>query len=1437
MIKWKTRFAQIRGPGSLGESPLEKPRYDVFLSHATADKPVVEELARILTNRGFSPWLDKWNLIPGDPWQEAIEKALEDCAACAVCLGPSGTGPWQIEEMRAAIDARVSDRSRQFRVIPVLLPGSERGEPSRYPAFLRATTWVEFRETLEDEKALHRLISGIRGLPPGPDPGEAVAEGVCPYRGLQVFDVGDSLFFFGREALTEWLLDKLRTDRSGNRFLAIVGPSGSGKSSLARAGLAAALKQGKIPGSDAWPAVICKPGAQPLESLAIALAGAARLGDSPSAVLNLIRDLGTNPSLLHLTTRLSLREAPADRRFVVLVDQFEEVFTLCPDETQRRAIIDNLLHAATMADGQTVVVLTLRADFYGRCAAYPDLAAAVSDRQSLVGPMTRDELRSAIERPAYLTGCELEGGLADLLMNEVEPQPGSLPLLEHALLQIWERKEGGRRLTIDAYREIGGVAGALEKQAEEVYTNFSDEEKETCRRVFLRLVQVDEQGRATKRRLGRDDLAPANSPVETVVFRLTDARLLTTGQEKQPTVELVHEALLNNWARLKQWIEQDREALRTRRRLDEAVAEWLGKNRDPSFLLEGGRLAQVEEWAESHAAEMGPDARELMEGSIASRDQERQRELAQVKALEEEQRRRADAEHLRAEEQLRARRRLRKWTGAAIATALVAFAAAGFALYLRHVADQQSRISLASEISERSKTVSSSNPQLGLLLAAQSLKMARDAGNPYLPAAQSALRWALARSGGTPLASGPVLFIASPSDHRLLVTLGKDRHVRIWDLLGKIPPASNRDLGELPGRYARLAVSPNGERLIIAREQGIQILDLRDPSLRLTSASIVSGEDWLFSSEPFSPDGRWLVTRREGRFCLRDLLEPKAPQICSFLGREITTLSFSPDSLTLAATSRLGPIELWRLNMPPNRVTSVKIGLPKDSQVKDLVFQDNDLLLATIQNEHDDSMYGAISHGFLEGLHRLRGCSARGKIFRGPSGISFLCEAGDDSKIWSGIWKINLKADSEPVIKWPFAVETIDFSRDGLWAALGDLKGSIYLQGVPELKIASSAVQATPAQSMFFVPSSNWLLTQGGTEAPRFWNTKNINGIANFEPQILRIPDPWSLTITSKGELLCSDPILNRLRSWKLTKEPSAQDFPGLESANCRGAVSANGRWNAGVDQKGVLQIWPISADGILAQPISLSTSPDITSIDFSPGGRWLAVGEMEGKVFLWDLKNLKAAPYALTNLPRLVGSVAFAPGDRLLATAGPPSIIRLRELTDAGPRLADSPGPTTNPFYASALAFDNTGEWLAMGGVADRIWIWKRSGLNVYLDNRNGPVSSLAFSSDGRWIAAGGERGGIQLWRWNGEKTEPTPILLAGHTGYVRSIAFTPQGLVTAADDRTIRLWELRTNKLLDLACQSAGRTLSKREWANYIPSEPYQKDEPCYGLPKAID
>lgn len=207
---------------------MEKRKFNVFLSHNNADKPAVEAIARKLVKEGIEPWLDKWNLIPGEPWHEAIVDALNSCESCAVFIGPSGIGPWQNEEMRAAIDRRVRESQGRFRVIPVLLPGSKRDERSRLPTFLVATAWVEFRHTVDDKESFRRLLCGIKGLEPGPEPGQAFYEGTCPYRGLQFFDVEHASFFFGREALTGWLLNEIHPSSNllkDNRFLGIIGPS------------------------------------------------------------------------------------------------------------------------------------------------------------------------------------------------------------------------------------------------------------------------------------------------------------------------------------------------------------------------------------------------------------------------------------------------------------------------------------------------------------------------------------------------------------------------------------------------------------------------------------------------------------------------------------------------------------------------------------------------------------------------------------------------------------------------------------------------------------------------------------------------------------------------------------------------------------------------------------------------------------------------------------------------------------------------------------------------------------------------------------------------------------------------------------------------------------------------------------------------------------
>jgi len=865
---------------------VPEPEFDVFLSHDTSDKPAVIELARILLDKhGIKPWLDDWNLVPGEPWQEAIEDALGRCASCAVIFGPGASGPWQNEEMRSAIDRQVG--AGGYPVIPVLLPQAERGERSRLPAFLIRRAWVEFHDTIEDEHALRRLIAGIRGMAPGPDPdtvevetGKVVkvaAGDVCPYRGLQSFDVGDSAFFHGREAQIGWLLAKLQPMRPDQRFLVITGSSGSGKSSLARAGLLAALTNGELPGSKDWPLAICKPGPQPLESLAIALVDALPLTASPSSTLGLMRDLAGDHRMLHLTSRFALRGAPADRRLVVLVDQFEEVFTLCTDEAQRQALISNLLYAAKEPDGQTAVVLTLRSDFYGRCAADAELASTVSDRGELVGPMADDELRSAIEKPARTAGLELEGGLTDLLAGEVAGQTGGLPLLEHALLQLWQRREG-LQLTVGAYREIGGVGGALQRHAEEVFQSFTPLEKEACRRILLRLVQVDEQGRATKRRLNRDELISAadsqadREAAETVISKLTGERLLTVetaSTKERPTVELAHEALLRAWKELSEWIEADREALRIRRRLDEAAGEWIASGRDPSFLYVGARLVQGEEWAASRPGDLSGTVREFLAASAAQRDQE----------LEKRRRQR--------------RRAMILLAAAAVAAALVAATMLGLwrnSKWQQRESERQQQINLATQMAGQARIARASNPLVSLLLATEAAHLKND-----LPEAKGALLGALALSDGLPLGRTGIVAITGSSDRRSLATASQDGTVTIWSLASGPPKASKQTL-HVAGTVAAIALSNDQHWLLVRNKKGdVRLLDLTKGNQGIP----LPEEDWRYG-DPFSPDSSQLMMDKVGTPVLHDLLHDPA--------RGTSGVSNNPWNLDANAKGHLVPL-------------------------------------------------------------------------------------------------------------------------------------------------------------------------------------------------------------------------------------------------------------------------------------------------------------------------------------------------------------------------------------------------------------------------------------------------------------------------------------------------------------------------------------------------
>lgn len=689
--------------------------FHVFLSHNSADKPAVEELARRLKADGLESWLDKWHLIPGEPWQQALEKALADSMSVAVFVGPSGLGPWQNEEMRVALSKRVSESDGKFRVIPVLLPGGVREERSRLPAFLIASTWVEFRKNLDEEEAYHRLKSGILGRPPGLGVGEAIYEGQCPYRGLQAFQPEHAQFFFGRESRVEWLLNAIRPaselDASGahreNRFLAIVGASGSGKSSLARAGLVPALQKGRLEGSESWPIIIFRPGHDPLESMATALAGHPKFGSRIGDVGDLISKLASDETRLHLTTRVAMAGEPETQRVVLLIDQFEEIFTLHsedmsgtrasrsfrdvshtdPANLRRQAFIDNLIYAAGITNGKTIVVLTMRADFYSKCAAHPHLAASLTGHQELVGPMTQDELREVIERPAQLVGLELERGLTEVLLTEMEDQPAALPLLQHALWELWQRREG-RHLTLSAYKAIGGLEGALEQQADAAYDRMTPDEREACRRIFLRLTQPGEGSEDTKRRVPLSQLGDSRTTLS-VINRLATIRLIT--MEQDSFVEVSHEALIRSWPKLRGWIEADREALRTQHRLTEAAAEWDSSQRDPGYLYQGARLAEADEWSKTPEADLTLLERQFLAACLEQRDRGVQEEADRRAREMETLRKLAESERQCASDQAIAARRSRWQTRAALTFAIAALAAFLWAARAQRHAERNAR--------------------------------------------------------------------------------------------------------------------------------------------------------------------------------------------------------------------------------------------------------------------------------------------------------------------------------------------------------------------------------------------------------------------------------------------------------------------------------------------------------------------------------------------------------------------------------------------------------------------------------------------------------------------------------------------------------------------------------------------------------------------------
>jgi formylglycine-generating enzyme required for sulfatase activity/ABC-type dipeptide/oligopeptide/nickel transport system ATPase component len=439
--------------------------------------------------------------------------------------------------------------------------------------------------------------------------------GESPYMGLRYFDTSDAALFYGREALTDELLGRVQKES----FLAIVGASGSGKSSVARAGLIPAWKAATL-----GTVYVITPTARPLESLAASLT---RKSESVTATVTLLDDLQKDPRTLRLYVRKILSTSQT-ANLLLVVDQFEETFTLCKDTAERKAFIENLLSLAD-DDGERAaarVVITLRADFYHHCAEYESLRLAFEKHQTYIGAMAQDELREAIVQPAENNGWDFQPGMVDLILQDVGTEPGALPLLSHALLETWKRRQG-RALTLQGYHEAGGVKKAIAQTAESVYDKLSPAEQTIARNIFLRLTELGEGVQDTRRRVKMDELVQAKEQeaVARVIKTLTDARLVTAEQD---SAEVAHEALIREWGTLRKWLDEDRESLRLHRHLTESAHEWQRRGREASELYRGTRLVQIQEWVEQHSDGLSPLETGFVKASQNVKTQERLRQAA-----------------------------------------------------------------------------------------------------------------------------------------------------------------------------------------------------------------------------------------------------------------------------------------------------------------------------------------------------------------------------------------------------------------------------------------------------------------------------------------------------------------------------------------------------------------------------------------------------------------------------------------------------------------------------------------------------------------------------------------------------------------------------------------------------------------------------------------
>jgi WD40 repeat protein len=745
------------------------------------------------------------------------------------------------------------------------------------------------------------------------------------------------------------------------RFLAVVGPSGSGKSSLVKAGLIPALWQGKLAGSEKWFVAEMLPGSHPLEELEIALI---RVAANQAA--NLHEQLSRDERGLLRIAQLILPEDGSE--LVLVVDQFEEVFTLVEDEAARQHFLNLLLTAVTDSRSRVRVVVTLRADYYDRPLHYPEFGEVLRSRMETVLPLGAKALERAIAGPAERVGVTFEPGLVAQIVAEMNYQAGALPLLQYALTELFERREG-RRLTHQAYQEIGGAGGALANRADELYLSFDETGRELARQMFLRLVTLGEGAEDTRRRVARSELLAigtnlASQPplhvergsratrdggevsddlMDEIIDTYATYRLLSLDNDPAthtPTVEVAHEAILREWERLRGWLNESRDEIKLQRQLAAMAAEWRTNKEDHSYLAHGSRLGQVEAWAKDTQLALTPHERTFLDASIAERERqhvvERERQ-AREKRLEQH-----------------SRNFLRGLVAVFVVATLIGFGLAGIAINQSQIAQRNAAESQNVALVAGSQAAfATGNTDQAIALALQAVTL-----NPTSAPAQVALGQAAYTPGtmrrfmahtdaidnialspdGRTFVSGSwdhtlilwdiqtgaiirrfqghtdiVTSVAFSPDGRTFISGSPDKTLILWDV--QTGAILRRFVGG--GEVWGMSLSPDGKTAVSGGADNFAILwDVQTGAILRRLGADGNGHTGAIESPVFSPDGRTVLTGAwDNTLILWDV--QTGTLIRRFGGdgkghtQPITAVVFSPDGRTALSGGRDNTIILW----------------------------------------------------------------------------------------------------------------------------------------------------------------------------------------------------------------------------------------------------------------------------------------------------------------------------------------------------------------------------------------------------------------------------------------------------------------------------------------------------------------------------------------------